>query len=191
MLFPTNPITTARLTLRPVNEHDAPALFPLYADAEAMRFWSRPPFTALSEAEQLVQRGVEGWEQQQSMMWVVEAEGVVAGTISLFSLSEQNRRAEIGYMLARPFWQQGIMSEALTAIIALAFGPMDLNRLEADIDPDNVASARLLQRLGFAHEGHLPQRWIVDGRVTDSDLYGLLKAHWCSEQAARSGCRQQ
>jgi ribosomal-protein-alanine N-acetyltransferase len=58
------------------------------------------------------------------------------------------------------------------------FAEFDLNRIEADIDPRNVASARSLERLGFRKEGRLRERWIVSGEVSDSDLYGLLRIDW-------------
>ena len=66
------------------------------------------------------------------------------------------------------------MREAASAVIDHAFGTLRLNRLEADIDPRNVASAGLLERLGFAREGLLRERWIVGDEVSDSALYGLL-----------------
>ncbi|VWB67210.1 GCN5 family acetyltransferase [Burkholderia territorii] len=68
------------------------------------------------------------------------------------------------------------MSEAAFALIEHAFGTLNLRRIEADIDPRNVASARLLERLGFVREGLLRDRWIVGDQVSDSALYGLLKS---------------
>ena len=59
-----------------------------------------------------------------------------------------------------------------------AFQTLDLNRLEADIDPRNKASARTLERLGFQKEGHLRERWIVNDEISDTDLYGLLRREW-------------
>lgn len=73
--------------------------------------------------------------------------GTPIGTVSLFQLDEGNRRAELGYALRRSAWGRGYATEAVSAVIDQAFGPLDLNRLEADIDPHNHASARLLQRL--------------------------------------------
>jgi len=62
--------------------------------------------------------------------------------------------------------------------VTYAFNDLDLNRIEADVDPRNVASARSLVRMGFRKEGHLRERWIVSGEVSDSDLYGLLRIDW-------------
>ena len=75
-------------------------------------------------------------------------------------------------------WARGYVSEALPALIDHAFGPLELNRLEADIDPDNAASKRVLERHGFVPEGVLRERWIVRGKPSDSAMYGLLAREW-------------
>ena len=100
--------------------------------------------------------------------------GEALGECALFHANEQCRRAEIGFSLRRKYWRGGYMREAASAVIDHAFGTLRLNRLEADIDPRNVASAGLLERLGFAREGLLRERWIVGDEVSDSALYGLL-----------------
>jgi len=76
------------------------------------------------------------------------------------------------------------MHEALQALLRYAFQTLDLNRLEADIDPRNVASARTLERLGFQKEGHLRERWIVNGEISDTRLYGLLRREWQERSSA-------
>jgi len=70
------------------------------------------------------------------------------------------------------------MHEALQALLDFGFGELDLNRIEADIDPRNSASARTLERLGFTKEGYLRERWIVGEEVSDTALYGLLRREW-------------
>ena len=70
------------------------------------------------------------------------------------------------------------MHEALSALVDYAFKTLGLNRLEADIDPRNHASARTLERLGFQKEGHLRERWIVSGEISDTWWYGLLRRDW-------------
>ena len=100
------------------------------------------------------------------------------GNCALFNLVEQCRRAEIGYGLAHAAWGHGYMGEALVALLDHGFAELDLNRVEADIDPANAASARSLERLGFRAEGYLRERWIVGGQVSDSRLYGLLLNDW-------------
>ena len=84
----------------------------------------------------------------------------------------------IGYALAARAWGNGYATEGLRLAIAHAFGPIGLERLEADIDPRNDASCRLVERVGFRREGLLRQRWRVADEVTDSAIYGLLRAEY-------------
>ena len=74
--------------------------------------------------------------------------------------------------------RQGYMREALSALLDHAFGELDLNRIEADTDPRNERSTRLLERLGFVKEGLFRERCIVDGEVSDAAMYGLLRREW-------------
>jgi RimJ/RimL family protein N-acetyltransferase len=100
------------------------------------------------------------------------------GTCTIFKIDKQCRRAELGYGIARPFWRRGFMNEAVTSLIDYGFSALNLNRLEADIDPRNTASGHSLERLGFQREGFLRERWIVGDEVSDSAIYGLLANEW-------------
>jgi len=179
---PFEPVTmdTARLRLRWIVESDAPALFAIYGDPAVARYLSRPAFTDMSQAEKLVATANACYADGSSVNFAVERreDGAVIGTCMLFRFHEESRRAEIGYSMARAHWGQGYMHEALQALVDYAFGPLGLNRLEADIDPRNASSARSLERLGFAKEGVLRERWIVAGEVSDTAYYGLLQKDW-------------
>ncbi|TCW84032.1 N-acetyltransferase [Burkholderia sp. SRS-46] len=170
-------LTTARLTLRPLKEDDAHALFEIWSDAEAMRYFSFSAMADLDEAKERVARKLTTAADGTDFNCVLEsrATGEVLGECALFHMNEQCRRAEIGFSLKRRHWGSGYMREAAAALVEHAFGVLHLNRLEADIDPRNVASARLLERLGFVREGLLRDRWIVGDEVSDSALYGLLR----------------
>jgi len=77
------------------------------------------------------------------------------------------------------------MLEAMQALVAFSFEQLGLRRLEAEVDPRNIASARLLVRLGFVEEGRLRQRWTRKGETTDSRFYGLLRADWSAARSKR------
>ncbi len=173
-------LATRRLRIRRLNETDAPALFGIFSDAEVMRYWSSPPFTELAEAESKLGEILDHYRKGDRFQFGLERklDRQLIGTCTLHQIHEQNRRAEVGYALGRPFWGEGYMHEALVAWIGHAFLLLRLHRLEADIDPRNEASARSLARLGFRREGLLRERWIVDGEVSDSAVYGLLAAEW-------------
>ncbi|KVN38601.1 GCN5 family acetyltransferase [Burkholderia pyrrocinia] len=170
-------LTTARLTLRPLKEEDAHALFEIWSDAEAMRYFSFSVMAGLDQARERIARKLTTAADGTAFNYVVESRetGEVLGDCALFHVNEQCRRAEIGFSLKRRHWRSGYMGEAAGALVEHAFGALNLNRLEADIDPRNVASARVLERLGFVREGLLRDRWIVGDEVSDSALYGLLK----------------
>jgi len=85
-----------------------------------------------------------------------------------------NRRAEIGFMLNRDYWRQGLMYQALEAVITFAFDTLKLHRIEADTDPGNTGSLALLEKLGFEREGLFRERWFVNGKWDDSVMLALL-----------------
>jgi ribosomal-protein-alanine N-acetyltransferase len=169
-------ISTARLRLRPLVLADADQLFRIFSDPEFMRFWSSTPWESIERARSLIendQKELAAGEHLRLGILLKEADTLI-GTCSLFHFNAQSRRAEIGYGIAPTHWRMGFMHEAVSALIRYAFEELGMNRLEADIDPRNLASARSLEKLGFTREGLLRERWIVGGEVSDSALYGLL-----------------
>jgi RimJ/RimL family protein N-acetyltransferase len=149
----------------------------VHGNAEAMRYWSTPPWPDAAPATALLERDPAEFGRGEAIRWAIRRAGdpVLIGTATLFRFSAQNLRAETGYILGRAHWGHGYMGEAMDAILDYAFGPMGLSRIEADTDPRNAASIRMLERLGFVREGLLRQRWIVGDEVCDSVLLGLLK----------------
>ena len=169
-----------RVTLRNLIEDDLPALFDIFSHPEVMRYWSAPPMADVGEAERLLRDIQSGYADGSFLQLGIERnqDHLLMGTCTLFSFHTVSRRAEIGYALGRSHWGKGFMHEALRLLVDYAFGTLDLNRLEADIDPRNSASRKTLERLGFIKEGHLRQRWIVNGEISDTDFYGLLHKDW-------------
>lgn len=180
-------LTTERLRLRETAERDAAAVFELESDPVAMRYWSRPPMQDPSEARASVERAMGFFSSRVGLRWSIclPADDVMLGQVSLFGFHEQSSRGEIGYGLVRRHWGKGYMHEALTAVADWAFGPLGLRRIEADIHPSNAASIRALERLGFAREGLLRERWQVGGEISDSLLVGLLAHEWRERRVAR------
>lgn len=179
-------LTTERLLLRATADRDAEAVFEMESDPVAMRYWSRPPMQDPAEARAAVERAKGFFAARTGLRWSLcrPADDTMLGHVSLFGFHEQSGRGEIGYGLLRRHWGRGYMHEALTAVLDLAFGPMGLRRLEADIDPRNVASIRASERLGFAREGLLRERWQVGNEISDSVLMGLLAREWRERRAA-------
>ena len=175
-------LTAERVVLRRFTHNDDAALFEMFSHPEVMRYWSTPPFTEMAQAEKRIEEALGHYAADTAYPLAVvrSDDGRVIGNCTLWNFHRQNRRAEVGYALARPYWGHGYMHEAMGAMVDFAFREMQLHRLEADIDPRNAASAKTLERLGFQKEGLLRERWIVGDEVSDSALYGLLASEWVS-----------
>lgn len=180
--MPADPVILerSRVRLRPLDAPDASGILAMYSDAETMRYLARPRMTGLAQAEELVAKSKAGYADGSLLQLALErkADGAFLGLCLLFNFNKPSARAEIGYTLARAHRSNGYMAEALPALVDHAFGPLALNRLEADIDPRNAPSARILRRLGFRPEGLLRERWIVNGEPSDSEVHGLLRREW-------------
>jgi RimJ/RimL family protein N-acetyltransferase len=180
MLAELEKIETDRLRFRRITRLDVEIAFEILSHPEVTRYWSSPPMIAMSEAEAFVDRKLASYEKGGSFQLGVEIKenGELIGACSFFNHHATCKRAEIGYVFARKHWGKGYATEAVIGLIETCFGPLGLNRLEADIDPRNEPSAKLLRRLGFKEEGFLRQRWIVSGEISDAAFYGLLMRDW-------------
>ena len=171
-------LQSARLQLRFIDSSDAAAIFAIHSDPETMRYFSSTPWQDIAQAEEHIAKTLQDYDNGGALRLAIVLDGQLIGSITLYAFDRRNHRCEIGYILGRQYWGQRYMQEALEAMIGYAYGPLELRRLEADIHPDNIASARLLERQHFQREGHLRQRWYVGDDVSDSIIYGLLRQDW-------------
>ncbi len=182
--------TPPRVRLRPPRAPEADggadldALFALFSDADALRYWSHGPLATRNEARVYL-AATDGT----ALPWAVAdaATDALVGRVTLHHWDRDNRRAEIGFMLARAHWGRGVASEAVRAALGYGFGALGLHRVEADVDPENAASLTLLGRLGFRAEGHLAERWFTYGAWRDTVLLGLLASDYVATPAVGHG----
>jgi RimJ/RimL family protein N-acetyltransferase len=169
-----------RVCLRPLDERHVDGVFAMYSSEAATQYLARPRMAERKQAAEMIAKAQSGYAEGTVLRLAIEhaGGGEFLGECLLFNFNKESRRAEIGYSLLPPHWSRGYISEALPALIDQAFGPMGLNRLEADIDPANAASKRVLERHGFTFEGLLRERWIVRGQPSDSAMFGLLARQW-------------
>ena len=180
MNFPL--LDTERLHLRRLAESDAPDLLEFFSDPQVMRYYD---CEALNDAQAMLQfvRRFEGWfEAGTGFRWGITLKGSpqVIGTCGLFFWHKPFRIATLGYELARPHHRQGIMGEALRAVLGFGFGALELNRITATVHTENAASIASLERLGFRREGLLRQAQFVNGGFDDLFAYALLRQQWAA-----------
>lgn len=173
-------IDASRVSLRWMSETDIDALYTIFSNVEVMRYWSFPAIPDRNAASVMLKEIHDGFQNRTLLKWGVarRTDDALIGTVTIYNLSLDHRRAELGYALGRAHWGQGYMHEALQAMLGFAFGVLDLHRMEADVDPRNAASIRSLERLGFQREGYLRERWQVNGEIQDALFYGLLRPDW-------------
>jgi len=171
---------TPRLIVRMIEERDLPDLYQVFSDEAVTRFLPYITWTDTLAAHSWYQRVKEMAAQAAAMQCVIvdKESNKVIGACLLFRFDTECERCELGYALAQPYWRGGYMAEALRALLTHAFGEMGINRVEAEVDPRNPASAQLLRKLGFTQEGLLRQRWKFKGEIKDTWMFGLLRDEW-------------
>lgn len=180
--------STERLLVVPVSEEHIADLLAVNGDDQVTRFLPYASWQShddglawLARMRALAESG-----SARQLVIALRETGRAIGTLLLFRHDERSRRIEIGYALGRRYWRHGFMRETLTAACEHAFSELACRRLEAEVDPGNVASCRLLEQVGFKLEGRLRQRWTAKGRSYDTHIYGLLAddARRCPSNAA-------
>ena len=150
-LPPFKSFTTKRLKLRKLKISDAPEILMIRSDDRVNQYIDRPPTINIGEAEAFINKVNTGIKNNECYYWGVtfKDEDSVIGTICLWKFEQDERKAETGYELHPDHQQQGIMNEALSTIMDFALGTIKLAAVEAFIDPENTASARLLEKRNF------------------------------------------
>jgi [ribosomal protein S5]-alanine N-acetyltransferase len=180
MLLPTPTLHTDRLLLRPFTDADTDALFALQSNAAVLRYWDAPPWSERSRAERFIAVCKQMEQEGRGARLAIDQalNGAFIGWCCLVKWNPDYRSATMGYCLHSAVWGQGFATEAAGSLLHWAFDALDLNRVQAQTDTRNTASSRVLEKLGFVREGTLREDCIVDGEVSDSWVYGLLRRHW-------------
>jgi ribosomal-protein-alanine N-acetyltransferase len=171
--FPT--LETERLLLRQLQASDAQDCFLFMSDEENTRYYDPAPMTRLEQAEQSIERHRRRFAEQEALRWgiTLKGENRVIGNGG-YAWDAENHLAVLSYILAKHYWNQGIMTEALTAMIQFGFDHIHLHRIEAQVASPNLASARLLEKLGFQEEGRLRDRQYVNHQFVDESMFALI-----------------
>lgn len=180
MTLTTPTLRTSRLLLRPFTKADTDTIFQLHSNPRVLRYWDAPPYEERAQAEEFIAACQRMEEENSGVRLAIERanDGVFVGWCGFFRWNLVYRSAGLGYCFDETAWGQGFATEAAGAVLGWAFDTLDLNRVQSETDTRNLASARVLEKLGFVHEGTLREDCIVNGEVSDSWVFGLLRQDW-------------
>ena len=173
-------LTTERLLLRQIQPADAEDLFATFSDELVMEFYGHLPHKTVDDSRELIRQQHVWYARHEGIRWGITLKGEdrVIGSCGFYLFDLESQHAETGYELNRAYWRQGIVSEAMAAILTYAFDELKLHRVEAVVDDVNERSKGLLRKLGFTHEGTLRKRFYFRERFLDEHYFGLLRDEW-------------
>jgi ribosomal-protein-alanine N-acetyltransferase len=176
---------TEHLTLRSITAHDAEGLHEAYGDAGAMRHWDHPPSRDVSQTAERIRMSAEA-DPRWHGMWAIQThERRFVGAINYHAHNEQQRRLALGWIVVPSCWRQGLMTEAAPPVISHCFTRLNVHRIEARIEPENLSSRRLAVKLAFTEEGTLRDWLCVAGEFRSVVMYSLRRTEWMTQQRSR------
>jgi len=177
-LSPFPVIETERLLLRNVSIADLQELYLLRTNEKVNLHLNKTPDTSIDTTKTKLEEILALQEKNEAIFWVITLKndpGKMIGNIGYWRIQKEHYRAEIGYLLHPDHWKKGIMKEALSVVIEYAFTKTDMHSIEANINPDNVASGVLLESCGFVKEAYHKENYYYDGVFYDSIIYSRLQ----------------
>ena len=169
-------LSTERLNLRRINDEDSEEIFFLRSGKQMLQFLDRDPAKSIEEVIQWIQRINEAIDNDQYIAWAItlKNETKPIGTITFWNIKKEHYRAEIGYALHTNYQGAGLMQEAIHAVLDYGFKTMKLHSVEANVNPANEASIKLLERNNFVREAYHKENYYYNGKFLDSVIYSLL-----------------
>jgi [ribosomal protein S5]-alanine N-acetyltransferase len=170
-------LETKRLVLRKITKEDAKSILTYLSDEEVMKYYGLEPFKSINDALDEISWYQSIQSNQTGIRWgiTLKEHGVVIGSCGFHNFVSQHFRTEIGFELSKEYWGKGIAVEAIEAIISCGFENMSFQRIEALIEPPNLSSQRLVEKMGFIREGLLRNYEFTCGKFDDLFMYSLLK----------------
>ncbi|MBX7139996.1 MAG: GNAT family N-acetyltransferase [Chitinophagales bacterium] len=177
VFLPFPELMTPRLRLRFIVPEDAESLLFLRSSEDVMHYIDKERMKTREDALALIQKMTDGIHSGTGINWGISLldDPALLGTIAFWRLIPENYRAEIGYMLHPDFQGRGLMSEAMTEVIRYGFEVMNLHSIEANINPGNEVSRKLLLKFRFQKEAYFRENYFFNGKFLDSEIYSLIR----------------
>lgn len=175
-VFPV--LETPRLVLRNFRLDDAEALFKIRSDKKVLQYMDTHPHYSIADADAMIRKITSSYNNGTGLNWVIEEKstGKMTGYVCYHRLMRECSRAEIGYTLTPDKWGKGFAAEAVKKLVEFGFGEMNLHSIEANVNPGNAPSIKLLEKTGFKKEAHFRENYLFDGKFYDSAIYCLIRS---------------
>ena len=183
MQFPI--LTTNRLVLDKLVAEDADVLYQYFSNPDVVAFYDLEAFTDIEQAVNLIQLFSTRFDEGLGIRWAIRLKkgGEFVGTCGFNSWNKRMKTAVIGYDVSKSYWGNGYATESVKAIINHGFSGHlpcgELNRIQGDTVPGNVASEAVLLKLGFKEEGLLRESGYWKNRFHDLKCFGLIRSDYC------------
>lgn len=177
-------LESKRLILRQLTMHDAEFYLRNFSDPTTIELTCfEGPKDLEAAKEELREYCIDNFLNNTGIRWGITLKDnrTLIGTCGIYKWMKSHYHAEIGYDLLPEYRKRGIMTEAMTAAIDYIFGELGLNRIYAYIDPRNIASMALVERLGFVKEGRLRESTFFRGKFWDDVVYALVSRDWMKQ----------
>ena len=174
-------LETQRLILRRFALSDAEAMYQNWAsDPEVTKFLTWPTHTSAEISSMVLSDWVSHYAEENYYQWAIvpKSLGQPIGSIAVVRMDERVGKVEIGYCIGKNWWHQGIVSEALEAVIDFFFREVQVNRVEACHDTNNPNSGKVMAKCGMTFEGIQRQAGVNNQGICDISWYGILRDDW-------------
>lgn len=175
---PFHIITTQRLVLRKINDSDVDEIFILRSDKRILKYLDRTPAKSVEDVYKFIKNINELERSNEAITWAITLKNIskLIGTIGFWNITKEHYRAEIGYALNPDYQKKGIMQEALINVLDYGFKIMNLHSVEANVNPNNIASITLLEKNNFRREAYFKENYYFNGKFIDSAIYSLISS---------------
>lgn len=170
-------LDTERLLLAEFEKSDAEELFMMRSDERVLKYLDRDPHKSVAESELMIEGMIKTYNNKEGINWMMRNKDTlnVIGYIGYWRMRKEDVRAEIGYAMKPEYWGNGYMQEALSKVIDFGFNQFCLHSIEANVNPANASSIKLLEKFGFKKEAYFKEDYFYNGKFLDSAIYSLLE----------------
>lgn len=170
-------LETERLLLIQFEKNDAAELFKLRSDERVLKYLDREGHKSIKDSEQMIENMTISFVNKEGINWIMRKKDTmdVIGYIGYWRMIRSNVRAEVGYAMKPEYWGNGYMHECLVKVIDFGFNDFCLHSIEGNVNPSNLSSIKLLEKLGFKREAYFKEDYLFNGKFLDSAIYSLLE----------------